>query len=135
MPAKNKNTAANKNQTNAVDKTSEKNVQTMPKSDNQSALTKAAASLQAAINQGNAYINSAAFSKMTAEKQTELRTSIQTGKELLNKYNAMQTATNAAGLDVDLSKYNQVLIFTAQSNLVDKLQVKPLTFTKGNQNV
>ncbi|HBQ43186.1 MAG TPA: DNA repair protein, partial [Lactobacillus acetotolerans] len=34
-----------------------------------------------------------------------------------------------------ISKYNQVLIFTAQSNLVDKLQVKPLTFTKGNQNV
>ena len=34
-----------------------------------------------------------------------------------------------------ISKYNQVLIFTAQSSLVDKLQVKPLTFTKGNQNV
>ncbi|BDR60760.1 ATP-binding protein [Lactobacillus xylocopicola] len=30
---------------------------------------------------------------------------------------------------------NQVLIFTAQASLVDKLQLQPLTFTKGTKNV
>ena len=33
-----------------------------------------------------------------------------------------------------ISENNQVLIFTAQENLVDKLGIQPLTFTKGNQN-
>ena len=33
-----------------------------------------------------------------------------------------------------ISENNQVLIFTAQENLVEKLGIQPLTFTKGNQN-
>ena len=33
-----------------------------------------------------------------------------------------------------ISENNQVLIFTAQENLVDELGIQPLTFTKGNQN-
>ena len=33
-----------------------------------------------------------------------------------------------------ISENNQVLIFTAQENLVEKLRIQPLTFTKGNQN-
>ena len=33
-----------------------------------------------------------------------------------------------------VSENNQVLIFTAQENLVEKLGIQPLTFTKGNQN-
>ena len=33
-----------------------------------------------------------------------------------------------------ISENNQVFIFTAQENLVDKLGIQPLTFTKGNQN-
>lgn len=33
-----------------------------------------------------------------------------------------------------ISENNQVLIFTAQENLVEKLEIQPLTFTKGNQN-
>ena len=30
---------------------------------------------------------------------------------------------------------NQVLIFTAQTSLVDKLQIQPLTFKRGTENV
>ncbi|BAQ56473.1 conserved hypothetical protein [Lactobacillus acetotolerans] len=103
IPAQNINTGAtaNINQTDANDKTLEKDVQTTPKHNDQKTLTKAAASLQAAINQGNAYINSAAFNKMTSEKQTALQAVIQTGKDLMVKYNAMQTATNSAALDID----------------------------------
>lgn len=33
-----------------------------------------------------------------------------------------------------INENNQVLIFTAQENLVEKLGIQPLTFTKGNQN-
>ena len=33
-----------------------------------------------------------------------------------------------------ISENNQVLIFTAQKNLVDKLGIEPLTFTKGTQD-
>ena len=33
-----------------------------------------------------------------------------------------------------ISENNQVLIFTAQENLVEKLGIQPLTFTKGNKN-
>ena len=33
-----------------------------------------------------------------------------------------------------ISENNQVLIFTAQENLVEKLGIQPLTFMKGNQN-
>lgn len=33
-----------------------------------------------------------------------------------------------------ISENNQVLIFTAQENLVEKLGIQPLTFRKGNQN-
>lgn len=33
-----------------------------------------------------------------------------------------------------ISENNQVLIFTAQHSLVDKLGIKPLTFTKGTQD-
>ena len=32
-----------------------------------------------------------------------------------------------------VSENNQVLIFTAQAGLVEKLQLKPLTFTKGTE--
>lgn len=34
----------------------------------------------------------------------------------------------------EISENNQVLIFTAQGNLVDRLGLEPLTFTKGTQN-
>lgn len=34
-----------------------------------------------------------------------------------------------------IAQNNQVMIFTAQTSLVDKLQLKPLTLTKGTQNV
>lgn len=33
-----------------------------------------------------------------------------------------------------ISENNQVLIFTAQKNLVDQLGIEPLTFTKGTQD-
>jgi len=34
-----------------------------------------------------------------------------------------------------IAQSNQVLIFTAQKSLVDKLQLQPLTFKKGTEHV
>ncbi|MEB3364591.1 hypothetical protein SDC49_16870 [Lactobacillus sp. R2/2] len=34
-----------------------------------------------------------------------------------------------------IAQNNQVMIFTAQTSLIDKLQLKPLTLTKGTKNV
>ncbi len=104
--AQNINTA-NRDQANAVGKTLAPSITTTPMSDEQTAVNKAAASLQTAITQGTAYINSAAFSKMTAEKQAQLRAAMQTGKELISKYNAMQIAVNSAALDVDQNNKNK----------------------------
>ena len=110
--AKNINTA-NRDQTNADDKVPVAtlkpalSIPTIPISDGQTALNKAAASLQTAIDQGTTYVNSADFSKMTAAKQAQLRAAMQTGKELMAKYKAMQTATNSAALDIDQNNKNK----------------------------
>ncbi len=73
-----------------------------PKKD--AALTAAASDLQSAIDKGNAYVNSDKFTQMTIEKQKQLRDAIQTGKELMAKYNTMQAAMNSAALAVERSK-------------------------------
>ena len=72
---------------------------TAPKKD--AALTAAASDLQSAIEKGDTYVNSDKFNQMTAEKQKQLRDAIQTGKELMAKYNTMQAAMNSAALKVD----------------------------------
>ena len=77
-----------------------------PKKD--AALTAAASDLQSAITKGDAYVNSDKFTQMTVEKQKQLRDAIQTGKELMAKYNTMQTAMNSAALEVDQNNKNKV---------------------------
>ena len=77
-----------------------------PKKD--AALTAAASDLQSAIDKGNAYVNSDKFNQMTVEKQKQLRDAIQTGKELMAKYNTMQAAMNSAALEVDQNNKNKV---------------------------
>ncbi|QFG51204.1 BspA family leucine-rich repeat surface protein [Lactobacillus acetotolerans] len=76
-----------------------------PKKD--AALTAAASDLQSAIDKGNAYVNSDKFTQMTIEKQKQLRDAIQTGKELMAKYNTMQAAMNSAALEVDQNNKNK----------------------------
>lgn len=87
--------------------TSAENSQTIPATNKQTELIKAASNLAAAINKGTAYENSAAFNKMTAAKQKQLRDAIQAGKDLMIKYNAMQVATDSAALNVDQNNKNK----------------------------
>ncbi|QJD73586.1 hypothetical protein HG715_06545 [Lactobacillus acetotolerans] len=96
---------SNQDQTNAESKTPSASLvpaektPTAPKKD--AALTAAASDLQSAIEKGDTYVNSDKFNQMTAEKQKQLRDAIQTGKELMAKYNTMQAAMNSAALKVD----------------------------------
>ncbi len=103
-----KNGQTDTGKTPAATLTPAKNSQTTPKKDDQTDLTKAASNLEDAITKGTAYENSDKFGKMTAEKQKQLRDAIQAGKDLMVKYNAMQTATNSAAIDVDQNNKNKV---------------------------
>ncbi|WP_333583100.1 BspA family leucine-rich repeat surface protein, partial [Lactobacillus acetotolerans] len=96
---------AKSDKTSTATLTSAEKTPAAPKKDD--ALTTAASDLQSAIDKGDAYVNSDKFTQMTVEKQKQLRDAIQTGKELMAKYNTMQTAMNSAALEVDQNNKNK----------------------------